>query len=133
MNPSGVTAHLLPYRSRLAGYRRKPRSAFVNVTSNRTAFGTGVAVCGTAAGTLRLMDQFGESDRVTLEVWTADAVVLFDWLMRVEFDGLPITHRAQKQALMDLLTSLERDTLAMHATEEEIRRAQEQVAKDMGW
>lgn len=79
------------------------------------------------------MDQFGESDRVTLEVWTADAVVLFDWLMRVEFDGLPITHRAQKQALMDLLTSLERDTLAMHATEEEIRRAQEQVAKDMGW
>jgi hypothetical protein len=79
------------------------------------------------------MDQFAESDRVTLELWTADAVVLFDWLMSVEIDALPITHRAQKQALVDLLNSLERDTLAMHATEEEIRMAQEQVAKDMSW
>ena len=57
----------------------------------------------------------------TPELWTADSVVLFDWLMSVDFDALPITHRAQKQALMDLFSCLEVDTKAMLATEDEIR------------
>jgi hypothetical protein len=69
----------------------------------------------------------------TVRLWSADAVVLLDWLMNVDFDAPPISHRAQKQALMDLLTSLETDTLALDATSDEVRSAQERVARDMGW
>ena len=67
-----------------------------------------------------------------LSLWRSDAIVLFDWLMSVEFEDIPITHRAQKQALMDLLTALE-VTEAAGATREEISAAQERVARDMGW
>jgi hypothetical protein len=69
----------------------------------------------------------------TLDLWSADSIVLFDWLMKVDFEALPITHRAQKQALTDLLNCIERDTLASHATDEEIRQAQEDVSQDMDW
>jgi hypothetical protein len=68
----------------------------------------------------------------TLKLWSADTLVLFDWLMTVDFDALPITHRAQRQALMDLLTSLEADTRATQASKEEIGTAQERVAREMG-
>ena len=37
--------------------------------------------------------------KVRLELWRADAFVLFDGLMTVD---MPITHRAEKQALTDL-------------------------------
>jgi hypothetical protein len=37
-------------------------------------------------------------------------VALFDWLMSVDLDALPITHPAEKQALADLLTRLEHET-----------------------
>jgi hypothetical protein len=40
----------------------------------------------------------------------SDAVALFDWLMSVDLDALPITHPAEKQALADLLTRLEHET-----------------------
>ncbi|WP_405965506.1 hypothetical protein OG713_41820 [Streptomyces sp. NBC_00723] len=46
---------------------------------------------------------------VTVLLWHADAVVLFDWLMTTDLNTVPITHPAQKQALMDLLTRLESD------------------------
>ena len=41
--------------------------------------------------------------KVGLELWRADALVLFDWLMTVDLNAVPITHPAQKQALLDLL------------------------------
>ena len=44
--------------------------------------------------------------KVRLELWRADAVVLFDWLMSVDLNQVPITHLAEKQALADLLTQL---------------------------
>lgn len=47
---------------------------------------------------------------VNIELWKADAIVLFNWLMSVELNEVPITHRAEKQALMDLLTQLEVQT-----------------------
>lgn len=68
-----------------------------------------------------------------LTLWTADSIVLHDWLTSVDFAALPITHQAQKQALLDLLSSLERDTAAEDVTDEEVRAAQELVARDMGW
>lgn len=37
--------------------------------------------------------------KVRLELWRADAVVLFDWLMSVDLNAVPITHPAEKQAL----------------------------------
>jgi hypothetical protein len=46
-------------------------------------------------------------DSVTVEMWRQDAVVLFDWLQRVDVDQIPTTHRAERQALMDFLSRLE--------------------------
>ncbi|WP_234392821.1 MULTISPECIES: hypothetical protein [Actinomycetes] len=70
-----------------------------------------------------------------MRLWRADAVVLFDWLMTVDLDTVPITHPAQKQALVDLLSGLEyaTDRDVAGSTAEEIAAAQEEVAKDMGW
>ncbi|MFD5813978.1 hypothetical protein [Streptomyces sp. NPDC127038] len=78
-----------------------------------------------------------ESDLPTVNVrlWHADAVVLFDWLMSTDLDAVPITHPAQKQALVDLLGRLESDVDADIAgsTSEEIAAAQAEVARDMSW
>jgi hypothetical protein len=72
---------------------------------------------------------------VTVKLWRADAVVLFDWLMSVDLDTVPVTHRAQKQALADLLSALEwrADADVTGSTVDEIATAQAEVAKDMGW
>ncbi|MCO1594141.1 hypothetical protein M8C17_03105 [Micromonospora sp. RHAY321] len=70
--------------------------------------------------------------KVTLELWQADALVLFDWLQEVDLNAVPISHPAQKQALMDLLTRLE-ETAAADATHEEIAAAKAEVSQDMGW
>ncbi|MGZ4566916.1 MAG: hypothetical protein ACXVFZ_08810 [Blastococcus sp.] len=70
---------------------------------------------------------------VHVSLWRDDAIVLYDWLMSADLNAVPITHRAQKQALVDLLNRLEQDTDVLGVTEEEITRAQEAVAKDMGW
>jgi hypothetical protein len=77
--------------------------------------------------------------KVTVALWRSDAIVLFDWLMRTELDDVPISHPAQKQALMDLLTRLETETDVPYGkcgkglTSAEIETAQAEVAKDMGW
>ncbi|GAA2466373.1 hypothetical protein ACFPFX_11060 [Streptomyces mauvecolor] len=72
---------------------------------------------------------------VTVRLWRADAVVLFDWLMSTDLDSVPVTHPAQKQALADLLSRLESDTDTdlRGSTAEQIAAAQEEVARDMGW
>jgi hypothetical protein len=72
---------------------------------------------------------------ITVQLWRADAVVLFDWLMRTDLDTVPVTHPAQKQALADLLSALEwrADADITVSTDGEIAAAQEEVAKDMGW
>ncbi|MYW91557.1 hypothetical protein G3I59_13335 [Amycolatopsis rubida] len=72
---------------------------------------------------------------VSVRLRRADAVVLFDWLMTVDLDTVPITHPAQKQALADLLSGLEylTDSDVAQSTAEEIEAAQAEVAKDMGW
>lgn len=36
---------------------------------------------------------------VTVRLWRADAIVLFDWLASTDLNTVPITHPAQKQAL----------------------------------
>lgn len=70
---------------------------------------------------------------VSVRLWRADAVVLFDWLTSVDLNAVPIEHPAQKQALADLLTRLEHETDIPGVTVEEIAAAQADVAKDMGW
>ena len=47
---------------------------------------------------------------VSISLWRSDAIVLFDWLSTVDLDAVPITHPAEKQALMDLFTCLEHET-----------------------
>ncbi len=58
--------------------------------------------------------------KVSIALWRADAVVLFDWLMTVDLNAVPITHPAEKQALMDLLTRLETETDVPGVTQDEI-------------
>ncbi|WP_020014239.1 hypothetical protein [Promicromonospora sukumoe] len=70
---------------------------------------------------------------VQVDLWRADAVVLFDWLMSVDLDTVPISHPAQKQALMDLVTRLETETDLPGVAQAEIEEAQLSVAQDMGW
>jgi hypothetical protein len=70
--------------------------------------------------------------KVSLTLWKADAVVLFDWLMSVDLNAVPITHPAEKQALMDLLTRLE-ETEVRESSQPDIDAARAEVAKDMGW
>ena len=41
--------------------------------------------------------------KTTIAIWCSDAIALFDWLMTVDLDAVPITHPAEKQALTDLL------------------------------
>jgi hypothetical protein len=71
--------------------------------------------------------------KVRIDLWRADAVVLFDWLMSVDLDAVPIAHPAEKQALADLLTRLELETDVPGVTQEQIDTAREEVALDMGW
>lgn len=70
---------------------------------------------------------------VRIDLWRADAIVLFDWLMSVDLNTVPITHPAEKQALTDLLTRLEHETDVPGVTQEQIDAAREEVARDMGW
>ncbi|MGW3657548.1 hypothetical protein ACWD6R_18445 [Streptomyces sp. NPDC005151] len=72
---------------------------------------------------------------VTVRLWRADAIVLFDWLASTDLDSVPGAHPAQKQALADLLSRLEwaADTDVTGATAEEVAAAQQEVARDMGW
>jgi hypothetical protein len=71
--------------------------------------------------------------KVTIQLWRSDAVVLFDWLMSVDLDTVPITHPAEKQALADLLTWLEQETDIPGVTQGQIDTARQEVARDMGW
>jgi len=70
---------------------------------------------------------------VRLAMWRADAIVLFDWLMSVGLNAVPVRHPAEKQALADLLTRLEHETDIPVVTQEQIEAAREEVARDMGW
>ena len=78
-------------------------------------------------------DDFAAGDRWTVQLWTADAVVLFDWLMSVDLGRVPVSHKAEKQALMDLLTALEAQVPVAGVTQAQIDRARHEVSKDMGW
>jgi hypothetical protein len=69
---------------------------------------------------------------VCLDLWRADAVVLFDWLMSVDLNVVPITHPAEKQALAELLTRLE-ETDIPGVAQQQIDTARGEVARDMGW
>jgi hypothetical protein len=71
--------------------------------------------------------------KVTIELWRSDPVVLFDWLMSVDLNIVPITHPAEKQALADLLSQLEHGTDIPGVTQEQIDSARQEVTRDMGW
>ena len=77
--------------------------------------------------------------KVRIDLWRADAIVLFDWLMSVDLNTVPVQHPSQKQALADLLTRLETETDVPYGeagtglTPAEINVAQAAVSKDLGW
>ena len=70
---------------------------------------------------------------VSVNLWRADVVVLYDWLMSVDLNSVPITHPAEKQALADLLTRIETETDIPGVTQTQIDVARADVARDMGW
>jgi hypothetical protein len=69
----------------------------------------------------------------SIELWPADAVVVYEWLMTVDFDQIPVGHQAQKQALAELLTALETKVPVAGITQAQIEQAQNEVSKDMDW
>ena len=75
---------------------------------------------------------FAPGERWSLDLWPYDAIVLFDWLMTVDFSKIPVEHKAQKQALADLLTVLETQVPVAGLTQAQIDRAQYEVSKDTG-
>jgi hypothetical protein len=77
--------------------------------------------------------EFPADERWSLKLWSADAVVIYDWLMTLDFAQLPVSHKAEKQALTDLLTALEGQVPVLGVTQEEIDRARHEVSKDMDW
>ncbi len=52
--------------------------------------------------------------------------------MTVDLNAVPITHRAEKQALEDLLDQLEQTEVA-GVTQQQIDEARERLSRDMGW
>jgi hypothetical protein len=70
---------------------------------------------------------------VSVNLWRADVVVLYDWLMSVDLNSVPITYPAEKQALADLLTRIETETDIPGVTQTQIDVARAEVARDMGW
>lgn len=70
---------------------------------------------------------------VSVNLWRADVVVLYDWLMSVDLNSVPISHPAEKQALADLLSGIETDTDIPGVTQTQIDGARAEVARDMGW
>jgi hypothetical protein len=78
------------------------------------------------------MSDQSEPTIIDLRLWDQDAIVLFDWLMTVDFDALPVTHRAQKQALMDVLDQIVQ-SLPPGVTAEAVEAAKDAVSRDIGW
>jgi hypothetical protein len=67
---------------------------------------------------------------VDVTLWAPDVVVLLHWLMELDFDQLPVSHRAEKQALTDLLARLEE--WALGTTLDDLAQARAMVARHMG-
>jgi hypothetical protein len=69
-----------------------------------------------------------------LELWTEDAIVLFDWLENADLDLVPAEHKAVKQALTDLFSRLEEVVpYEIDLTDARVAAARHEVSKDMGW
>ena len=101
--------------------------------------GDGVGGRASGAGTSggreprRSVQPMTDIPKVAIALWRSDAVVLYDWLLSVDLNSVPITHPAQKQALVDLLTRLESETDVPGVTQEQVEVAQAEVSRDMGW
>jgi hypothetical protein len=67
--------------------------------------------------------------KVEVSLWASDAVVLFEFLWNVDYDKIPVQHKAERQALVDLLSRLEESMDP--PTPAEVRVAREEVARDM--
>jgi hypothetical protein len=78
-------------------------------------------------------DNFSPEARWTVQLWPLNAIVLFDWLMSVDFTQIPVQHKSQKQALVDLLTALETEVPVAGVTQAQIDRAQIEVSRGMDW
>ena len=65
---------------------------------------------------------------ITLPLWRADALVLHFWLSTVDLDEVPVEDESQRQALRDLLTSLDQTDVAT-ADDAEIVAAHALVAR----
>lgn len=77
-------------------------------------------------------EDFTPGERWTVELWPPDAVVLFDWLISVDWSRVPVRHRAERQALADLLSALEAQVPVAGVTRAQIDRARREVSRDMG-
>ncbi len=75
---------------------------------------------------------FDPGTRWNIGLWPPDAIVLSGWLMTVGLSTIPVGHKAQKQALADLLTALETQVPVAGATQAQIDRAQHEISEGHG-
>ena len=78
---------------------------------------------------------FPSDERWTLKMWSADWVVLYDWLVNVDFSTIPVEHKSAKQALTDLLNNMDFNLSGGVASvsSEKVELARIAVSKDMDW
>jgi hypothetical protein len=109
----------------------------------RTLVSSAAQICRSAWWTPSTVGQTARvsqrKQKVTITLWRADAIVLYDWLMRTDLSTVPIEHPAEKQALADFSSALETQTESLYGaggsgiTQDEVDEARAEVARDMGW
>jgi hypothetical protein len=57
---------------------------------------------------------------IELKLWRADAIVLFDWLHRVDLNTVEIDHPAEKQARLEQETDIPYGSSGTGLTQDEI-------------
>jgi hypothetical protein len=72
----------------------------------------------------------GDIDFVDVRLWRADALVLFDWLMRTDLEKVPVAHAAERQALADLFGRL--GHVLDVPSQAQIDEARDQIGRDGG-
>jgi hypothetical protein len=72
----------------------------------------------------------GDLEFVDVRLWAADAVVLFDWLLRADLDQIPVDDPSQRPALAALLGQM--GSVLDVPSRAQLSDAREQVVRNSG-
>ena len=75
------------------------------------------------------MDESADTAREPLRLHPALVIVLYDWLMSLDLDSVPVGI-VLIRSLTDLLTAIQADTRAQYSTAADIAQAREHVVRE---